>query len=99
MTTKLDLVMAAVFLAACDTGFGQPTIQFSKTSYSVAEDAGTLSLTVLRLNDSSGAVTVDYATVDGTATAGLDYVATNGTLVFAQARRPPCSRYRSSTTV
>ena len=31
----------------------------------------------------SGPVTVDYATADGTATAGADYTATSGTLTFA----------------
>ena len=31
----------------------------------------------------TGAVTVDYATSDGTATAGADYTATSGTLTFA----------------
>ena len=31
----------------------------------------------------AGAVTVDYATSDGTATAGADYTATSGTLAFA----------------
>ena len=31
----------------------------------------------------AGPVTVDYATADGTATAGADYTATSGTLRFA----------------
>ena len=34
-------------------------------------------------NGVTGVVTVDYSTQDGTALAGLNYVATNGTLVFA----------------
>ena len=35
----------------------------------------------------SGAVTVDYATADGTAVAGRDYTATSGTLSFAPGER------------
>ena len=38
---------------------------------------------VVRLNrEASGTVTVDYATSDGTATAGADYTAASGTLTF-----------------
>ena len=48
----------------------------------MAESAGTATLTVQRTNDISTAVTVDYATADGTATNGLKYTATNGTLAF-----------------
>jgi VCBS repeat-containing protein len=48
-------------------------------------DAGTINLvfTVSRTGGSTGAVTVDYATADGTATAGSDYAAVSGTLSFA----------------
>ena len=59
------------------------TIQFGLASYSVAEWAGTVSLTVQRLGDTNTEVSVDYATADGTATNGLKYTATNGTLTFA----------------
>lgn len=46
-------------------------------------DAGTsvLTFTVTR-SDASGAFSVDYATANGTATAGSDYTATSGTLSF-----------------
>ena len=47
------------------------------------EDAGTMAFTVT-LNAISGkSVTVNYATSDGSATAGRDYTATSGTLTFA----------------
>jgi len=83
MTSKLRLLAAGAFLAAGTAGFGQPTLQFSTATYTVAESAGAVTLTVRRLNDPNVAVTVDYATANGTATAGLDYPATNGTLTFA----------------
>ncbi|WP_320158596.1 Calx-beta domain-containing protein [Psychrobacter sp. NZS113] len=49
----------------------------------VNEDAGTVTYTVSLTNPSSTAVTVDYATSNGTATAGADYSANSGTLTFA----------------
>lgn len=58
------------------------TLQFSSATFGVNEDAGTATITVLRTGGSMGAVTVDYATSDGTATAGSDYSATSGTLAF-----------------
>jgi hypothetical protein len=56
------------------------------SSPSVAEgDSGTAALTfTVTLSGSSGQpVTVNYATSDGTATAGSDYTATSGSLTFA----------------
>ena len=42
-----------------------------------------VTITVRRSGGSlGGPVTVDYATSDGTATAGSDYAAVNGTLTF-----------------
>ncbi|MEH1873414.1 Calx-beta domain-containing protein [Nostoc sp.] len=48
----------------------------------VNESDGTATVTVTRGN-TSGAASLDYITVDGTAKAGSDYHATSGTLAFA----------------
>jgi hypothetical protein len=58
-------------------------LQFGAATYSVAENGGSVTLTVTRTGGSSGAVSVAYATANGTATAGADYTATSGTLNFA----------------
>lgn len=50
---------------------------------SVNESAGRATVTVTRAAPSDGVAQVDYATSDGTATAGADYTATGGTLSFA----------------
>ena len=47
------------------------------------ESAGSLTFTVALSAASAREVTVDYATADGTATAGTDYTATGGALTFA----------------
>jgi len=56
---------------------------FSAADVEVAEGAGTATFTVTRSGDLAGTDTVDYATSDGTATAGADYSAASGTLTFA----------------
>jgi uncharacterized delta-60 repeat protein/uncharacterized repeat protein (TIGR01451 family) len=56
---------------------------FSQTNYFVNEGAGLAILTLNRTNGHTGAVTVQYQTMDGTAHAGFNYVATNGTVAFA----------------
>src|SRR5262245_41045380 len=83
MKTQLSFLAAGIFLAALGTGFGQSTLQFSASTYTVAESAGTATLSVRRLNDTATVVSVDYATADGTATNGVKYFSTSGTLAFA----------------
>ncbi len=61
-------------------GSATPTVSVSDVS--VSESAGTMTFTITRTNLVGGAFTVDYATADGSATAGDDYVATSGTLSF-----------------
>jgi plastocyanin len=55
-------------------------LEFSGAAYSVAENAGSIPITVTRGNGSSGAVSVHYATSDGTGVAGKNYTAASGTL-------------------
>jgi Zn-dependent metalloprotease len=60
----------------------EPTVGFSVASYSVSEASATATVTVKRSGSTSGTSTVDYATSDGTAVAGVDYTAASGTLTF-----------------
>ncbi|HEV2765569.1 MAG TPA: Calx-beta domain-containing protein, partial [Pyrinomonadaceae bacterium] len=62
---------------------GPGVLQFSAPTFSFAENSGTANITVTRTNGASNAVTVNYATADGSARAGSDYVAASGTLTFA----------------
>jgi Tol biopolymer transport system component len=57
---------------------------FSNAGYSASEGSCTFQVTVVRGGNAAGVgpITVDYATTDGTATAGLDYTAVSGTLHF-----------------
>ncbi len=59
------------------------TLEFSAGTHNVNENGGSVTITVTRSGNSIGAVSVSYATSDGTATAGSDYTAANGTLSWA----------------
>jgi len=58
-------------------------VAFSDATYSVGEADVAATITVSRTGNTSGSVTVDFATADGSAAADADYTATNGTLFFA----------------
>ncbi|MGH2730473.1 MAG: Calx-beta domain-containing protein [Actinomycetota bacterium] len=62
-----------------------PRIQFNSATYDVGEDAGSISITVIRTGDASGSASVDYATEGGSATVAEDYQSASGTLTFADA--------------
>ncbi len=65
-------------------GGGDPgSLQLEAGAFSLDENVASLTLTVSRTGGSTGDVSVDYATADGTATAGLDYQAASGTLTLA----------------
>ena len=72
------------------------TLGFSATNYTVVNTAGSVTITVLRTNGSTGPVTVNYTTVNGFINGGVnvpaiagvtpqggDYYSNSGTLYFA----------------
>jgi subtilisin family serine protease len=79
----LDVIDAYDWLLA-NAGTPQPgQLQFSAAAYTVAENGGSIVLTVTRSGGSAGDVSVEYATADGSAAAGADYGASAGTLTLA----------------
>ncbi len=60
-----------------------PTVAFSTSTYSVNEAAGTATITVNLSRAATAAMSVNYATSNGTATSGSDYTTATGTLRFA----------------
>ena len=60
-----------------------PTFDFSQADYTVAEQLGAVTVTVIRSGDTSSPAAVDYATADGLATQKGDYEIATGTLNFA----------------
>jgi hypothetical protein len=59
------------------------SVAFTKPGFTVTETAPKATITVKRTGGMTKTVTVAYATSDGTAHAGSDYLATSGTLSFA----------------
>jgi hypothetical protein len=61
-------------------------MEFSALVFNAAECAAlpcNAALTVSRTGGAASSVTVDFATEDGTALAGVDYLTTTGTVVFS----------------
>ena len=58
-------------------------LQFSAGAYTVNENGGQATITITRTGGSSGAVSVQYATSNGTALSGSDYTSASGTLNWA----------------
>jgi hypothetical protein len=66
------------------TSTATDSIAFSASNYSVDQGAGSVTLTVTRAGAATAAISIDYATSDGTALAGTDYTAGSGTLNWAE---------------
>ena len=98
-TTDLPAIAAGSLVTATATGPAGDTSEFSPctaagaappgslrfgaAAYTVAEGAGTATVTVVRTGGAGGSVTVDVTSGDGSATAGADYTAVSTTLTFA----------------
>jgi len=76
--------MAGFLFLASITGLAQnPAIQFATNAYFYAsETGGVVQVWVSRLYYLDQVCSVDFATSNGTATAGADYTAVGGTLIF-----------------
>jgi uncharacterized repeat protein (TIGR01451 family)/uncharacterized delta-60 repeat protein len=72
------------YLTRLNNGFnrGPGAFSFAVASFTVAENASNAVITVVRNVGTAGSVSVDYATSDGTARAGVHYTAVSGTLTF-----------------
>ena len=68
--------------SSCDSNNATGNIQFKSASLNVLEDVVNATITVIRIGGSKGTLSVNYGSADGTATAGSDYSAVSGALVF-----------------
>ena len=82
--TPINLTNAAsvIFTPRGSTVVEAGVLQFGSTAFNFNESAGTAQIVVGRTGGSDGTVTVNFATSNGTATAGSDYTAVSGTLTF-----------------
>jgi hypothetical protein len=71
------------FAASISGAINNPgTLQLSTNQITQLENSGSFKIDVTRTNGSTGTVTVQYATKDGSAKAPADYTQTSGTLTF-----------------
>jgi hypothetical protein len=60
-----------------------PGLQLSTTRFSVAKTASTVLISVRRTGPTTGTLTVNFSTVNGSALAGVNFTGVSGTLTFA----------------
>ena len=85
------ILLSGLIIAACSSSedlasvedhAGPAAVNAGVYDSTVVEGADTLEFIVSLVSASTATVSIDYATVDGTAVAGSDYAATSGTLQF-----------------
>lgn len=72
------LLAVLIGFVGIQASLAQAVVQFTTTSYTVAENAGAVTLSVQRTGDTSMRTSVDYLSADGTATHGVKYTAVTG---------------------
>ncbi len=75
------LITNATLVITNDNSAG--TLQFASPSYRVNEVGGYATVSVLRTGGTVGAISATFATTNGTALQGTNYVGTNGTITLA----------------
>jgi hypothetical protein len=80
---QADVAATSVWKLIISEPLTAGSIQFSSFTFATGEDVGEAVITVTRTGGSDGAVTVDYATGNGTAVSPADYSTTFGTLSFS----------------
>ena len=80
---ELGLIRSAVITIVDNDPPGNNTISFNQANYSVDEDAGSATITVVRSGSAAQAASGEYSTVDDYARAGKDYIgSTSEVLIF-----------------
>ena len=80
---------AGSLAAAHDLFIGDPSISFTDATYETVEGVGTYTVTVLRIGDATGPVSVDYTVTAGTAGDGDYTVTATDTLTWADGDATP----------
>ena len=83
VATATDATGNTSEFSTCDATNLAGSVQFSAGKYDVLEDVGNAVVKVVRVGGTKGTLSIGYSTANGTATAGSDYTASSGTLVFA----------------
>lgn len=64
-------------------------VQFASSAYSINQAGNILNIPIQRVGGTNTAISATYTTVNGTATAGVDYIATSGTLNWSAGNAAP----------
>ena len=87
---RSTLLLATALLLATPAALAQPggasgdnVLKFDQRTFQVWEESGEAVISIERFKGSAGEVSVSYAVVGGTATAGEDYDEVSGTLTWA----------------